>query len=162
MVRILLTALMLLRSLSKMLTLLFADTRSWGQTMQFDYIWISLWKGSIIYWEWPLQMQLTTRLTDFLLPPFSSLPFSPFFSPAAQSTWYWFQKYRLERKLREWNHLILVYHFLFRKIQLKTFLAAALAAACSLERMMLFCQMEPKLFMKLHIFLYKSITYIYI
>ena len=52
-------------------------------------------------------------------------------------------------------HLILVYHFLFRKIQLKTFLAAALAAACSLERMMLFCQMEPKLFMKLHIFLHK-------
>ena len=44
-------------------------------------------------------------------------------------------------------HLILVYHFLFRKIQLKTFLAAALAAACSLERMMLFCQMEPNLFL---------------
>ena len=59
-------------------------------------------------------------------------------------------------------HLLLVYHFLFRKIQLKTFLAAALAAACSLERMMLFCQMEPKLFMKLHIFPYKSKTYIYI
>ena len=59
-------------------------------------------------------------------------------------------------------HLILVYHFLFRKIQLKTFLAAALAAACSLESMMLFCQMEPNFFYETTYFPYKSITYIYI